>query len=313
MATLIEAMKLALSEAQKYVGATAPNPAVGATILDASGEVLAVAAHERTGTPHAEARAIEICTQAGVLARAHTIVVTLEPCNHLGKTPPCSDAILRTPIQRVAYGASDPNPHAQGSPEKLRSAGVEVVEGILKSECDVLLRPFKTRITSGRPWITVKTAHLRGGSMIPPSGEKTFTSRESLVLAHGLRKRADAILTGSGTVLADEPEFTVRHVTDHPGRMRWLVVMDRRKRIPAAWAKSAEARGFKLVFPESIEAGLEYLGAQGCLEVLVEAGPALSQAILSKGLWNEHYQITQGATGPDTVTIRSNDTAPSLL
>jgi diaminohydroxyphosphoribosylaminopyrimidine deaminase/5-amino-6-(5-phosphoribosylamino)uracil reductase len=313
MASLNQAMELALVEARKFVGATAPNPAVGATLLDGNGEVLAVAAHERAGTAHAEVRALEICVRAGTLDRAHTMVVTLEPCNHAGKTPPCSDAILRTPIKRVAYGASDPNPLAQGSSEKLRAAGLEVIEGVLKKECDILLHPFRTRITTGLPWITVKTAHLPTGSMIPPPGEKTFTSPESLRLAHELRKRADAILTGSGTILADQPEFTVRHVIDHPGKSRWLVVMDRRKRVPKAWTESAKSRGFQLVFPDSVEAGLRYLGAQGCLEVLVEAGSTLSEVILSRGLWNEHYRFTRGEEGPDRVTIRSNDTAPSLL
>lgn len=302
------AMQLALSEARKFIGATAPNPPVGAAVLDSEGRVLAVAAHQKAGTAHAEAKALEICERLGILDQAHTIVVTLEPCNHHGRTPPCTAVILRAKIKHVVMGARDPNPVARGGVEALRAAGVQVTEGVLRSECEELLLPFTTRMRTGFPFITVKTAHSREGTMVPPSGEKTFTSMASLKLAHELRKQSDAILTGSGTVLADFPHFTVRHVEDHPGKRRWLIVMDRRERIPADWLADAAGRGFQPLKAATLDDAFRLLGEKGCLSVLVEAGPELSQAVLEGGYWDCHYRIRQGAVGePDRVEILAND------
>jgi diaminohydroxyphosphoribosylaminopyrimidine deaminase/5-amino-6-(5-phosphoribosylamino)uracil reductase len=314
MTTLSQAMELALLEASKFVGATAPNPPVGAVILDSEGLVLAVAAHERAGTAHAEAKALAICEHAGTTARAHTAVVTLEPCNHHGKTPPCADALLLAGIRRVVYGVRDPNPVAEGGAAKLRAAGVEIVEGVLGEECAELLLPFRTRLETGHPFVVVKTAHSRDDSMIPPTGTKTFTSPESLRLAHELRKSADAVLTGSGTILIDNPSFTVRHVEDFPGKIRFLAVMDRRRRVSTEWVAAAEKRGFRVVFPATLEAALRFLGEQGCLTVLVEAGPTISGEVLARGYWNRHYRIRQGAPGEaDAVSILANDNFPTLV
>ena len=246
------------------------------------------------------------CRSRGVLDRARTLLVTLEPCNHHGRTPPCTDAILAAPaVRRVIYGSRDPNRKIPGGgASRLREAGLEVEELIdpeLLRRTTELNRPFFHWVRTGRPWVTIKTAHFPDGSMIPPQGQKTFTSPESLTLAHGLRKRADAILTGSGTILADDPLFTVRHVPDHPGKSRWLVVMDRRGRLPEAWQKEAEKRGFRPLIETDLERALDHLGSLGCLEVLVEAGPTLSLAFLSgeRCLWNAHVVITRG--NPDQV------------
>ena len=277
---------------------TAPNPPVGAVALDASGRIIAAAAHERVGGPHAEAKLLEMCFEKDLLKQIHTLVVTLEPCNHQGRTGPCSEAIIRSGVQCVVFGAKDPNTRVAGDGAgRLRKAGIQVIEGVLKSECEFLIRSFKHWVTSGWPWVTIKIARNREGSMIPPLGQKTFTAAESLLLAHKLRKRADAILTGSGTVLADNPEFTVRNVPDHVGKTRWLVLMDRRRRVPDKWIKSLETKGFMVQRPESIVDGLKFLGEKGCLEVLVEAGPTLSQEVLDSGLWNEKVTIQQGAPG----------------
>lgn len=300
------AMRLALEKASAYVGSTAPNPPVGAAALDAEGRVLAVCAHERAGDGHAEAQALKQCEREGTLSRLHTMVVTLEPCNHQGRTPPCSEGLIAAGVKRVVFGAKDPNPKVAGNGEtRLKSAGIEVVSGLLRPECESLIEPFAHWCLTGLPYVTIKTAYDRTGSMIPPAGSKTFTSADSLKLAHGLRKRADAILTGSGTVLADRPELTVRHVPDHPGKRRHLVVLDRRGRVPADWVEEAHARGFEVRIEGDLESALKYLGKLGVLEVLVEAGPTLTQALLSSGLWNRHVVITQGNPGmPDQVETR---------
>ncbi|MBC7384702.1 MAG: bifunctional diaminohydroxyphosphoribosylaminopyrimidine deaminase/5-amino-6-(5-phosphoribosylamino)uracil reductase RibD [Cryobacterium sp.] len=310
---VFSAMGLALNEARKYVGATSPNPPVGAVVLDSEGSVLAFGAHRRSGTAHAEARALEICIEKGTIQKAHSLIVTLEPCNHSGKTPPCVDAILRHGIARVYYGSTDPNPIAGGGAERLRKNGVQVTSAVRERECDELLLPFRTRILSGIPFITVKTAHQLDGSMIPPVGRKTFTSEESLRFAHQLRKESDAVLTGSGTVLADNPQFTVRHVPDHPGKSRWLVVLDRRGRVPPGWTESVSRLGLRVVFPASIQEGLRFLSEQGVLQVLVEAGPELSGEMLAQGLWHRQVQIFQGLENEaDRIVILRNDNGPSF-
>jgi len=163
-----------------------------------------------------------------------------------------------------------------------------------------LVAPFLTRITKGRPFITVKQA-LSDGSMIPPPGQKTFTGPEALMLAHRLRRRADAILTGSGTVMADRPEFTVRHLPDIPGKTRALCILDRRGRVDAAYLTAAATRGFRPFVAQDLDAALADLAAQGCNEVLVEAGPALCQTLQTRALWDEWVRIDKAF--PDRITI----------
>jgi diaminohydroxyphosphoribosylaminopyrimidine deaminase / 5-amino-6-(5-phosphoribosylamino)uracil reductase len=302
------AMQLALDQARIFRGATSPNPPVGAAGLSEKGEVLSVQAHEKAGTLHAEAKVIEDCRARRVLSQLHTLVVTLEPCNHQGRTPACTEAIMASPIRHVVFGTKDPNPRVQGGGvERLAEAGIQVQEipsEIIRGQCQALIEPFAYWSRTGLPWITVKTAIDSTGSMIPVQGERTFTSLTSLRFGHELRKRADAVLTGSGTVLADNPEFTVRHVPDHAGKKRWLVVLDRRQRTPSQWLEGRESAGFQVMRRESIQESLQYLGSQGVLEVLVEAGPTVSAQFLEYGLWNEHFVITQG--DPDRIERRKN-------
>jgi diaminohydroxyphosphoribosylaminopyrimidine deaminase/5-amino-6-(5-phosphoribosylamino)uracil reductase len=299
------AMKMALNAAEQFVGATAPNPPVGAIALDRQGKVLLGAGHAGAGQPHAEAKVLDLAQKLGKLSQIETLVVTLEPCNHQGRTPPCTDAILKHKnIRRVVFGCRDPNPNVKGGgAERLKQAGLEVLEGVLERECFFLIRAFAKRARTGRPYVTMKAAFTPEGSMIPPAGQKTFTGKESLVFAHELRKRADAIWTGSGTVLADDPEFTVRWLPDHPGKKRFLVLSDRRRRIPAAWLAKAEKNGLRPHFAVSLEEGLDFLGKNGVLEVLIEAGPALRQAWLDSGLWDESVVIQQHKGADDEVKV----------
>ncbi len=306
-------MRMALNAAEKFVGATAPNPPVGAIALDRKGNVVLGAAHQKAGGPHAEAKVLELAEKLGKLSAIETLVVTLEPCNHQGRTPACTEAILKhRHIRRVVIGTRDPNPRvAGGGVERLRKAGLEVIEGVLEAECRFLVRAFTKFSVDGHPYVTLKAALRKDGSMIPPAGQKTFTSKPSLIFAHELRKRADALWTGSGTVLADNPEFTVRWVPDHPGKERFLLLSDRRQRIPAEWIARAKANGFRPHFAPSFEEGLDFLAQNGVLEVLVEAGPTLRKAWLESGLWDESVVIMQGEKENEednvTITFRSDE------
>ena len=289
-------------------------------MLDQEGCLIGVAAHQKAGTEHAEARLIRELTDAGLISRAHTLIVTLEPCNHQGRTPPCTSAILAHPeIREIHFGLGDPNPRVAGrGAEKLESQG-RVVQSLapgepLRSECERLIAPFRKLSLTGRPWVLVKSAHRFEGmweqqgaardfdlfvrsretlsqSMIPPPGQKTFTGARSLEDAHLLRKQSDAIITGSGTILSDDPSFTVRLVPDHPAKDRVLAILDSRSRTSENWLKKAEGRGFRIRHITqriNLEELLDRLGRDGCLQVLVEAGPSITSDILQSDLWDEH-------------------------
>lgn len=325
-ARIVEAFARALQLAREHEGATSPNPPVGCVLLDRDGNELAAGAHRKAGTLHAEAMAIAAARAAGIASRIHTLVVTLEPCNHHGRTPACAAAILATPAQHIWIACRDPNPLVVGGgAARLADAGLEVRflddlaaadAAALAQDAAGLIAPFAKHVRTGLPFVTVKQALSRTGGMIPPAGQKTFTAPTSLVLAHGLRRRADAILTGSGTVLADQPEFTVRLVPDHPGKQRILVILDRRRRVPAHYCEAAQQRGFRVQIADDLATALAELGASGALEVLVEAGPALTARVLKTGLWDEHVLIEQGglSDGGDRITIRRSAGAnPSLI
>ena len=309
--SITEAMNLAFAAAREHEGATAPNPPVGCTLLDVSGAVLATAAHLGAGQPHAEAAAIAKARVMGVAHRIHTVVVTLEPCNHNGRTPPCTEAILATSARAVVVGMKDPNPAVKGGGmARLAAAGLSV--RLYRDGKDAalarMIAPFAKRVMQGLPWVTVKQALTASGSMIPPPGQKTFTSQSSLALAHELRRRADAIFTGSGTVLADDPLFSVRHVGDFPGKARKLMVFDRRQRIPASFKAAAEARGLTVIHAAALEPALRLVVETGGLEVLVEAGPLFTAHVLQGKFWDEHVRITQAAGG-DRVEILNREVA----
>ena len=312
-AVIAAAFAQAIAFARLHEGATAPNPAVGCVLLDAAGAVLIVAGHPGAGEPHAEARAIAMAREAGVADRIHTVIVTLEPCDHHGRTGPCTAAILTTPAREVWYALPDPNPVASGGAASLSRAGLRVMPLAQLPNPDTpnllagatrLLAPFATRVRLGRPFVTVKQAVDTAGSMIPPPGQKTFTGSEALTVAHRLRRRADAVLTGSGTVLADRPEFTVRHVPDIPGKSRILCILDRRGRVDADYLAQATQRGFRPLIATELANALHQLAEAGCNEVLVEAGPAVTEAVRAAGLWDEWVLIEKATPGQkDRITI----------
>ena len=284
------AMERAIGEASLYKGATSPNPPVGAVGLDEEGRFLSVAAHKRAGDMHAE---IALLTNPLLRKKIHTLLVTLEPCSHYGKTPPCVEAIVEAGVKRVVIGCLDPNPRVQGRGVAfLKKAGVEVETGVLERSCKELIQSFQKYISTGIPWVVVKRAFWgEKKTMIPPPNKKTFSSEKALRYAHERRKIADAIFTASGTVLADDPLFTVRHVKDWEKKKRFLVLFDRRKRVPSAWCERAKSLGFELVTAMGVWEAMEFLGKKGVMEVLVEAGPSFSNFILEKEWWDEEIEI----------------------
>lgn len=319
-AILAAAFRHALMIAAEMEGATAPNPPVGCVALDEHGKILVAAGHPKAGQSHTEALAIRLAHEAGVADRIATLIVTLEPCNHHGRTGPCTEAILNTAARGVWHALPDTNPVASGGAERLRLAGLSVRRlaelahpdrADLLADATRLPAPFTTRVQRGRPFLTVMQAMDKSGSMIPLPGQKTFTGKPSLTLAHRLRRRADAILTGSGTVLADRATFTLRHVPDIPSKSRNLCILDRRGRVDAAYLEEARQRGFRPMVASDLRTSLQDLAAQGCNEVLVEAGPKLLESLRETGFWDEWVLIQQALPGQsDQITI-TNNTHPS--
>ena len=273
--------------AERVMGKTAPNPPVAAGAYDAQGSLLGVAAHQGAGLPHAERNLLDKARREGWIDKIHTLYTTLEPCHHHGRTPPCTHMIVAEKIPRVLYGVRDPNPEAAGGADFLKENGVDVEGDVGAEEACISLAPFLHKVKTGLPFVVVKSAHRTDGGMIPPPGAKTFTSQKDLTAAHILRRQSDAIITGSGTVLADHPLFTVRHVADHPGKKRHVVILDRRRRVPQDYLAALAGNGLVPHIADDFDAALRYLADQGCLQVLVEAGPTLLSTIESRGCWQK--------------------------
>ena len=201
-------MNLALDLARKSEGQTNPNPLVGAVIVK-SGKVVAKGYHEKAGLPHAEAIALN---KAGTKARGADLYVNLEPCCHHGRTPPCTEAIISAGIKRVILGIRDPNRLVNGRGIRfLRKQGVEVVIGVLRRDCHKINEHFIKYITTGRPWVILKSAVSLDGKIATRTGDsKWITGSKARAYAHRLRSRVDAILVGAETVRMDDPQLTVR-------------------------------------------------------------------------------------------------------
>ncbi|MBI3997222.1 MAG: bifunctional diaminohydroxyphosphoribosylaminopyrimidine deaminase/5-amino-6-(5-phosphoribosylamino)uracil reductase RibD [Candidatus Omnitrophica bacterium] len=223
-------MQRALDLARRAQGFTSPNPMVGAVIVK-SGRVIAEGYHRRAGLPHAEVDALR---RAGARARGATLYVTLEPCNHTGRTPPCCDAILAAGIRHVVVAMKDPNPITNGRGlARLRRAGVRVTIGVHEAQARALNAAFCKAMTTGLPFVTVKVGQSLDGKIATRTGESRWiTSAASRRISHQLRSRHDAILVGINTVLRDDPLLTVRgmpHRADRPVK----VIVDSRLRLPS--------------------------------------------------------------------------------
>jgi diaminohydroxyphosphoribosylaminopyrimidine deaminase/5-amino-6-(5-phosphoribosylamino)uracil reductase len=222
-------MHHALTLAERALGRTAPNPAVGCTIVARDGRIVGRGWTQDGGRPHAEVVAL---TQAGTAAKGATAYVTLEPCAHLGQTPPCAEALVKAGVARVVAAVEDPDPRVKGKGFAiLREAGVEVAVGVLEKEAAELNAGFFLRITANRPLVTVKIAQSADGKTMRAGADKWITGEEARRFGHLLRAKHDAILIGVGTALADDPELTCRL----PGLEKYSplrVVLDTHLRLP---------------------------------------------------------------------------------
>lgn len=296
-------MAVALALGERARGRTAPNPAVGCVLVK-DDHLLAEGWTQPPGGQHAEAMALARAADP----RGATAYVTLEPCAHTGRTPPCADALVAAGVARVVVATSDPNEVAAGGAARLRAAGVEVVEGVLQEWARRQLAPFLTAAMTGRPHLTLKLAQTVDGQLTAP-GSRWVTGPASRRAVHRLRSRVDAVLVGSGTVLADDPRLDVRDVPARDAQPR-AIVLDARGRTPPTarvvrpgtvvvtargddrWQDDLRARGVEVVhaapgaangveLASTLQALWRDLGVQ---TILAEPGQTLAAALLGAGV-----------------------------
>ena len=299
-------MARALALAANGLYTTTPNPRVGCVIAS-GGEVIGEGWHDRAGEAHAEINALEDVTARGKDARGATLYSTLEPCNHVGRTRPCAEAVIAAGVTRVVAAMADPNPEAAGGAARLRAAGIDVDIGLSEGASRELNPGFVSRVTRGRPWVRMKAAaSLDGRTALPSGASKWITGEIARADGHRWRARACAILTGGGTVRQDDPELTVRAVAT-PRQPRRVVVDSHGETPPTAkvlagggaWIATAGQRNPQwpadvevLVLPNAdgrvdLPALMQVLGSRGINELHVEAGAKLNGALLAAGLVDE--------------------------
>ncbi len=306
-------MVRALALARRGEGATRPNPPVGAVVTQ-DGQVVGEGYHHRAGTPHAEVHALRA---AGDLACGGTIYVTLEPCSTQGRTPPCTDAILAAGISRVVVSVGDPDSRHRGRGLRLlRQEGAEVARGVCRAEGEALLAPFQSLVERQRPWVTLKMAMTADGRIADTRGRSRWiTGGAARKQVHALRRASDAVLVGSGTVVADDPGLR----PERPGRLvPWRVVVDSCGRVPLGaklltdghaettlicttaaasevWIERVRGTGADVVvLPSrrgqvSLRGVFRELGRRGVMRVLCEGGGVLAGALADQGLVDDYY------------------------
>jgi len=308
-------MRRALVLARRGRCGASPNPMVGAVVLDAEGRPCGEGFHERCGGPHAEVHAL---AEAGELSRNGTIYVTLEPCNHHGRTPPCVEAIITAGLHRVVICVSDPNPEASGGADRLRAEGIEVVEGVSSESGRILNRRWLRWAQERRPWVSAKAAVSLDGRIATRTGHSTWITGEA-ARHRGLelREEHDAILVGVDTVIADNPNLT-RRLGTNPGDLWHRIVLDSKLRTPSTSIviesdpdltvlahtvqASAEDRrrlaetGVDLIeLPEddqdrvSVAALLDHLGSRDITALLVEGGAQVHGSFFDADLVDELF------------------------
>jgi diaminohydroxyphosphoribosylaminopyrimidine deaminase/5-amino-6-(5-phosphoribosylamino)uracil reductase len=304
-------------------GGAEPNPMVGCVIVAPGGGLVAEGYHRRCGGPHAE---IEALRRAGSAARGATAVVTLEPCNHRGRTGPCSMALREAGVARVLYGCADPNPPAAGGAEALRRHGIDA-EHVPHPDAARVTAPFLHRVRTGLPWVIAKWAESADGRIATRPGEPRWISGErSRAMVHRERARVDAVLTGMGTVMVDDPLLTVRGTRARrtPLRVVWAprlgiphdrAIVRTACEVPtvvaapvdviAAGTREADdlrSHGIEVLAAADEGALLAELGRRGVATVLVEAGSGLVRPMVARGLVNAAWVFTAphelGDAGP---------------
>lgn len=339
-------MSRALELARIAEGRTSPNPAVGA-VLVRDGEIVGEGYHHFAGSAHAEVEAIR---DAGPNTAGSTIYVTLEPCNHQGRTSACTEAILAVGISRLVYAVSDPNPDVDGNgAERLREAGLEVIGDVLADEARHLNRFFLHHAHTGRPWVIAKFASSLDGKIATSSGEsKWITGTDARARAHELRSLVDGVVVGAGTVISDDPELTVRHVNGRTsgdgGPQPVRIILDSLGRVPihsrvfspdlpgstiaASTAKIPAGRVAELRDSDvaviklpadatgkvSIPALLDALGDQSFQSLMVEGGGTVHGSFLSEGLVDEVWAFLSPSLigGADSPTAVGGAGIPQL-
>lgn len=307
-----EVMQRAIRIAQLGFGHVEPNPMVGAVIVDASRNVIAEGNHQKFGEAHAEINAIR---QAGEATRGADLFVSLEPCSHFGKTPPCADAVIAAGFRRIVVGCQDPAPHVAGQGiQKIREAGIPVEVGVCEVEARRLIAPFEMLMIRQRPWVHAKWAMTLDGRIATSNGHSQWIScAESRVRVHQLRGCVDAIITGSGTVRADDPLLTARPagprtalrvVIDSTGEnitadrklvktigeAPVLVCVSRRcHETDKARLRELGVEVFETSGDDSVNLAevLQELGRRRATRVMLEAGPGLLGAFFDRGLIDE--------------------------
>jgi diaminohydroxyphosphoribosylaminopyrimidine deaminase/5-amino-6-(5-phosphoribosylamino)uracil reductase len=313
-------MQLALKLARRGLGNVEPNPMVGCVIVK-DGAVIGQGFHERFGGPHAEVNALADCTAKGRDAKGATLFVTLEPCSHRGKTPPCSQAVIDAGVAKVVIAAEDPTDLAGGGINQLKQAGIEVEVGLCREEAEKLNAPFYKHARTGLPWVVVKWAQSKDGYLARKNADiegDWISNEQSRADVHRLRKRMGAILTGIDTVIADNPKLTVRIqgetinrppirvVVDSHLRMPWdchLITVSDAPTVVVTTKRTAQTESSKVEKLESagvevlivgdqdghcnLQETLTLLGSRGVQQVLIEAGPTLITESLKHNLVDE--------------------------
>ena len=271
-------MRLAIELAKKAEGTTSPNPIVGAVIVK-NNRIIGKGYHKRCGLPHAEINALR---EAGKKANGATLYITLEPCDHYGRTPPCTGAIIRSGIKKVIIAMKDPNPINNGRGiNRLRKNGVRVDVGVLAKEAEAINKPYIKFIIKGTPYITVKVAQSLDGKIATRTGDsKWISSEDSRRYVHELRGKVDAVMVGANTVLKDDPTLLSKTSRKQPMR----IIVAGNSKIP----KSAKIFSNIDISPVVIARSLsEVLALKNIMHILVEGGGELIASLLEKDLVDE--------------------------
>jgi diaminohydroxyphosphoribosylaminopyrimidine deaminase/5-amino-6-(5-phosphoribosylamino)uracil reductase len=264
---------------------TGGNPQVGCVLVDSDGRIVAEGWHRGAGTPHAEIDALSKVVDADGL----TAVVTLEPCNHTGRTGPCSEALIAAGIGKVVFAIADPGVASAHGAERLAEAGIPVVHGVLHEEAESLLHPWLTAMRRGRPWVTVKWASTLDGRAAAADGSSQWiTGAAARQKVHEQRAQSDAILVGTGTALADDPTLTARGDAGELMPAQPLPVVVGERAIPADAKLHSHPRGVLETGTRDLAAILADLHERGIRRVYVEGGPTLASAVIAAGFADEY-------------------------
>lgn len=307
---------IAIKQAKLFVGKTSPNPPVGCTLLDKDGEIIACKAHQYAGSPHAEQLAVSQAQEDGRLKDIDTAIVTLEPCNHIGRTPSCSSVLAQTPVKTVYIGCRDSNTHVKGGgAQALSQKGIKVIwlapnsaAHSLFGQCCSLHAAFKKKCQTGLPWITVKQAVRQQGddfTMFPPPGQKTFTSQDALKTVHELRHMTSGIITTGATIRDDAPLFTIRfHPDPDPIRRLLIICSQNPPSISSKWIEKRK-KDFDIIMCEDVKK-LPYLFKEQSVNwLMIEAGPSFLKTIKENVWWDDWLVFAQSKNGEEACHFAS--------